>query len=127
MREFAKDFYTSRAWRRCSQAYMTSQNYICERCGGVATICHHKKHLTPKNISDPNITLCWQNLEALCKECHAIEHMAKTSRVYFNDDGQVERVREGKGIQLYKAEVASLNQLLDQLSAQKPEIGTVTN
>ena len=53
--------------------------------------------------------------------------MAKTSRVYFNDDGQVERVREGKGIQLYKAEVASLNQLLDQLSAQKPEIGTVTN
>lgn len=73
-KDYAKSFYNSAAWRKCSRGYMQSQNYVCERCGDIATICHHKMHITPSNISDPSITLSWGNLEALCQTCHNQEH-----------------------------------------------------
>jgi 5-methylcytosine-specific restriction endonuclease McrA len=38
---------------------------------------HHKKHLTPGNIHDPAIALDWNNLEALCIDCHNKEHNSK--------------------------------------------------
>lgn len=44
---------------------MTAQHYLCERCGEPAKIVHHKIWLTPKNIHEQSITLCWDNLEAL--------------------------------------------------------------
>ena len=52
---------------------------LCERClaKGMyvpAVIVHHKEWLTPENISDPNVTLNFGNLEALCRECHEEEH-----------------------------------------------------
>ncbi|WP_449354401.1 HNH endonuclease [Virgibacillus natechei] len=72
--DYAKGFYTSKEWIECRTGYMQSQHYVCERCGGVASICHHKEYITPANISDPNITLNWERLEALCQTCHNIEH-----------------------------------------------------
>nr|DAJ99555.1 MAG TPA: HNH endonuclease bacteriophage, HNH Endonuclease, DNA.52A [Caudoviricetes sp.] len=33
MKEYAKRFYTSKAWRDTQKAFMESKNYICERCG----------------------------------------------------------------------------------------------
>lgn len=74
IKEYARDFYTSKAWRDTQRAYMLSKNYICERCGKPAVIVHHKTYITPKNINDPNITLNWDNLEALCATCHQHEH-----------------------------------------------------
>lgn len=74
MKDYAKGFYTSKAWRDTQKAYMLSKNYICERCGRPACIVHHKTYITPKNITDPNITLNWDNLEALCATCHQNEH-----------------------------------------------------
>lgn len=53
---------------------MLSMNYVCERCGDAAIICHHKIYITPVNIDDPNITLNWDNLEAVCLDCHNAEH-----------------------------------------------------
>lgn len=53
---------------------MQSRNYICERCGRLATIAHHKIHLNPSNINDPNITLNWDNLMAVCLDCHNSLH-----------------------------------------------------
>lgn len=73
-REFAKSFYNSKEWVKCRDGYMQSKNYICERCGSVAEICHHKKHITTSNIGDPNITLSWDNLQALCLDCHNRVH-----------------------------------------------------
>lgn len=78
MKEFAKAFYTSKAWRDTQKAYMQSKHYVCERCGRPAFIVHHKTYITPANINDPNITLNWDNLEALCQTCHQHEHF--TSR-----------------------------------------------
>jgi len=73
-KEWAKGFYKSKAWQACRDGYMQSQHYICERCGDMAIICHHKTWLTPANINDPTISLNWSQLEALCQSCHNLEH-----------------------------------------------------
>lgn len=73
-KDYAKGFYNSQAWRDTQAAYMSSKYYLCERCGNAAYIVHHRKYITPSNINDPSITLNWDNLEALCLECHNAEH-----------------------------------------------------
>lgn len=93
MKDYARSFYHSSAWKRTQKAYMQSKNYICERCGGVAEIVHHKKYITPQNINNPNITLNWSNLEALCRTCHQHEHFQEKKVVAdglkFDDKGQL--------------------------------------
>jgi 5-methylcytosine-specific restriction endonuclease McrA len=74
MKDYAKKFYTGKAWRDTQAAYMVSQQYVCERCGNMARVVHHKNYITPQNIHDPAITLDWENLEALCMDCHNAEH-----------------------------------------------------
>ena len=49
---------------------------------------HHKIHLTPKNINDPNITLNWDNLMLLCRDCHAEVH-SRAKRYTVDKDGRV--------------------------------------
>lgn len=79
MKEFAKSFYKSKAWQRTRQSYAASVGYLCEEClrKGLCTpgrIVHHKIFLTPENINNPAITLSFDNLEMLCRECHAEKH-----------------------------------------------------
>ena len=79
MKEYARTFYKSAAWLHTSAAYKKSVGGLCERCsarGLIApgVIVHHKKYLTPENISDPSIALDWSNLECLCQTCHNQEH-----------------------------------------------------
>ena len=31
-REFAREFYNSKAWRDCADAYARSKGMLCERC-----------------------------------------------------------------------------------------------
>lgn len=66
--------YDSPKWKKLRRMYLESQNYICERCGKPATICHHKEYITASNINDIEVTLNFDNLEALCQECHNKEH-----------------------------------------------------
>lgn len=77
--EFAKDFYNSRAWKDCRRSYAQSKHNLCERClaSGIykpGEIVHHKIHLTPATIMDPSVALCWDNLQLLCRDCHALVH-----------------------------------------------------
>ena len=79
MRDFAKAFYKSKAWQRTRAAYAASVGGLCEDClrDGViksGEIVHHKRPLTPENISDPAVTLSFDNLELLCRDCHARRH-----------------------------------------------------
>lgn len=79
MKPWAKKFYLSQAWRNCSKAYARSVGELCERCAKVGKITpyrvvHHKIHLTPDNINVPEISMNWNNLEALCDDCHAAVH-----------------------------------------------------
>lgn len=71
---FAKSFYNSSAWKRCREAYFNSQFGLCELCERPGEEVHHKTFLTPENITDPDITLNWDNLQLLCKTCHNAEH-----------------------------------------------------
>ena len=78
-RKFSQKLYNSRRWKECREAYAKSVGYLCEEClsKGLYTpgeIVHHKIPLTPDNIDDPSIALSFDNLELLCRECHAEKH-----------------------------------------------------
>ncbi len=102
MKPYAEAFYKSKAWHRVRHAYMESQHYICERCGAPAVICHHKIHITPGNIHNQEITLNFDNLEALCMDCHNKEHMARNGGCIFDENGDVIGQRNGD-IEAFKA------------------------
>lgn len=92
-REFAKDFYNSIQWRECRESYARSKGYLCERCmeRGIyraGEIVHHKIHLTPENINDPSITLSFDNLKLVCRDCHAVEHKPE-KRYKFDELGKL--------------------------------------
>jgi len=77
-KEFAKEFYNSKKWRKCRVAYIQERilldGGLCERCREkTGYIVHHKIHLTKFNINNPDITLNHNNLEYLCKVCHDLE------------------------------------------------------
>lgn len=108
MKPWAERFYNSDAWRSCRDSFLKSKDYLCERCAAngdivAAKIAHHKTYLTERNINDPAIALSWDNLEALCQDCHNKEHhYAERKRRYaFDADGNVvippirRKVREG--------------------------------
>ena len=90
-----EQFYHSKAWRRLSRAFLLSKNYICEVCGGPAEIAHHKKHITPGNITDPEITLNAENLHAVCIECHNTIHYGAGGAVVrgleFDENGNLRK------------------------------------
>lgn len=71
--KFAYQFYISNEWRKCRAAYLRKEP-LCERCGKPATQVHHKQRLTRESIKDPSIALNFDNLEALCDDCHRLEH-----------------------------------------------------
>ena len=93
-REFAKQFYHSQAWKNTQAAYVKQAGGLCERClrNGLITagvIVHHKIHLTPQNISNPDVSLAWDNLQLLCRECHAEAHTQSERRYSVDELGRV--------------------------------------
>ena len=85
-RAFSVDFYKSDAWENCRAAYLQSVGGLCEEClrQGLytpAVIVHHKIHLTPDNIKDPEVALNFANLEALCRTHHGAEHSGRRYRI----------------------------------------------
>lgn len=92
--EFAEAFYKSTAWKRCRASYLKSVGCLCERCYAKglivpAKIVHHKTYITPDNINDPSIVLDFNNLEALCQNCHNEEHILTMRRYRVNEFGEV--------------------------------------
>ena len=90
----ATGFYQSMAWKETRRNYKQSVGGLCERClaKGIITpaeIVHHKVPLTADNISDLSISLSWDNLQALCRQCHAEVHeemyRARSKRRYTID------------------------------------------
>lgn len=92
MKEYAVGFYKSQRWVKCRNAYIKSVGYLCEDClkkgiVNAAEEVHHKIFITEKNINDPNITLNWDNLVALCRECHKARHKGLSERRFTIDEG----------------------------------------
>ena len=57
----------------------------------MARVVHNKVQLTPDNITDPHVTLVWDNLEALCQDCHNREHhdSGTVARYTFDAEGNL--------------------------------------
>ena len=94
MKEYAERFYKSKAWQKTRAAYAKSKRNLCEVClsNGIirpAEIIHHKIELTPDNIDDPTVTLSWDNLQCVCRECHAVAHGARRKRWKVDEMGHV--------------------------------------
>ena len=106
-RDFSRAFYRSKAWRHTRDAYARSVNGLCERClkrgeYRKGEIVHHIVHLSHENIDDPAVTLGFDNLELVCRDCHADVHPEvygrdQTERRYsFDEDGNlVDRSNDG--------------------------------
>ena len=112
MRATNTDFYNGSTWRKISKLYLQSKYYICERCGQPATICHHKKYLNDQNKEDYEIAYSFDNLEALCIDCHNKEHFEKDRQVFFDSDGNISRVRESTELEEYKTAQKAVESLL---------------
>ena len=92
-------FYVTWTWRKCRTAFAKSKGNLCERClkRGVINAgskdrpleVHHKIPLTADNVTDPEVTLNWDNLELLCKDCHDQERERKHKRWRVDPDGRV--------------------------------------
>ncbi|MDU9350027.1 HNH endonuclease [Staphylococcus ureilyticus] len=94
-RSVSERFYRTRKWEKCRNGYMSSQHYICERCGGLATICHHKVWLNESNVNDPMVTYNWDLLEVLCIDCHNKEHFgsrAVADGLQFDEKGNLIKI-----------------------------------
>ena len=90
--EEVKSFYQSTKWRNIRKTYLAMQDNLCERCkrkGKIETakIVHHKNYINIDNINDTNITMNFNNLEALCQDCHNKEHIHRKSR--FDEEGNL--------------------------------------
>ena len=93
-REFAGNFYKTVAWKKCRDSYIRSVGGLCERCWKNGIIrhgdtVHHKIELTPENINDPAVTMNHENLELLCRQCHADMHRTNKRRYQVDEAGRV--------------------------------------
>lgn len=94
MKEFAQQFYSSKAWQRTRTAYAKSKHNLCEICLSKCiikpgVIVHHKVHIDPDTINDPNVTLDWNNLQLVCRDCHAEIHDRRQRRYKIDEMGHV--------------------------------------
>ena len=98
MKDYAKAFYKSAAWKNCRATYAAYRHGLCEIClaRGIykpGEIVHHKVHLTPENINDPTVTLSWDHLQLVCRDCHAELHGdRKPTRWMVDEAGRVRAV-----------------------------------
>lgn len=74
-KDWAKSFYQSKSWKLIRDYVFYQIDFgLCRRCGEPGELVHHKIYLTPQNINNPAISLNINNLETLCRTCHALEH-----------------------------------------------------
>ena len=94
MRDFARIFYSSKAWKECRAAYRKSRGGLCEEClkRGMyrpGEIVHHKEHITPDKITDERVLLDWNNLQLVCRDCHGTLHRRDERRFDVDSLGRV--------------------------------------
>lgn len=95
MRSIDKSFYSSAAWVTCSKNYLNSVNGLCEQCmeeGRLtpARLVHHVIHMNTDTVKDPALAYGFDNLRALCQDCHNRVHYGKSlPRRYQFIDGKL--------------------------------------
>lgn len=92
-------FYGTQAWKDCRAAYKSSRGGLCERCLSrglivAGSVVHHKIELTDDNVNDPSVSLNWENLELLCRDCHEQHHQRSLHRWKVDELGHIVPVGE---------------------------------
>ena len=98
-KEYAYKFYHSKAWKDCKRSFISERIAVdggmCQECGKqLGYIVHHRTHITPENILNPDITLNHGNLEYVCKDCHdkfdghGVNNKRQGLLVMFDENGQ---------------------------------------
>lgn len=78
MRKLRQEAYNNSSWRKLRQTYIKN-NPLCEDClkqGKVtpAQDIHHDKSPFKNGEVNQHLLLDYNNLVALCKECHSLRH-----------------------------------------------------
>ncbi len=91
-------FYHTKQWMKCRTTFVALNHGKCQICGKRGNLVHHRT----QNVNDPYISLNFDNLELLCRDCHNKIHADhdsgsedKPTLVEFTPDGNV-IVREKK-------------------------------
>lgn len=82
MRSIDENFYKTKSWLSCKQAYMNHVNGLCEICFSKnrivpAKIVHHKIHMNSETVKDDSLAYGFDNLQAVCLACHNDIHFGK--------------------------------------------------
>ena len=85
MRKLRAEAYNNTAWRKMRDTYLKSHP-ICEEClkkGKVtpATSVHHIKSPFKKGEVNYALLLDYDNLEAICHECHGLLHAKEQGHI----------------------------------------------
>ena len=97
MKDFTKNFYGTAVWKSCRAEYLKRKKGLCEEClkhgrYTPANTVHHIIPLTPQNISDQSVTLSFDNLYAVCRDCHAAIHAGHEIRYKVDATGRVQTI-----------------------------------
>lgn len=85
-------FYSSLAWQKARDYKMASVGHLCEFCGDVGEIVHHRIPLTEANLHDPRISISNDNLQLVCRSCHKRIHNeldGKGRHLRFDQSGNI--------------------------------------
>ncbi|GHU54720.1 hypothetical protein FACS1894132_09790 [Clostridia bacterium] len=98
-------FYRSADWKTARNNYVKQRfdedKGKCEYCRQVeGEEVHHIIPLSPKNINDKNITVNFENLKYLCRECHSRNEQVRADKyknppfkihngTYFDENGKL--------------------------------------
>ena len=94
-------FYRSSKWRECRNAYFKKAKGLCEICLSKGLIkqgeiVHHKIELNSENVKNEKLAFGFDNLQLVCRDCHAEIHDMKkkyagrSKRYKVDEFGQVE-------------------------------------
>ena len=88
-KDFSRDFYNSKAWKKTRNAIIARDLGLCQICKKhPATEVHHIIPLTPENINNPDITLGSDNLISLCHIDHMRQH-SKAVNIEYDKNGNI--------------------------------------
>ncbi len=89
-------FYHTTQWMKCWAAFVALNHGKCQICGKRGNLVNQWTHLNEENVDDPYISLNFDNLELLCRDCHNKIHADhdsgredKPTLVEFIPDGNV--------------------------------------